>query len=180
MTATILTYNTCANCGATPEPFVAHLTKWISIQCMNDDCGVRPYTRYCETMGDAIRAWNTRATIYQPHREARRKRGNPEGKRANSHRLIRENSMSRTAQTHDRENAPRQLQHAARGRHLPPLRRTPTRRTSGVQHGPWLTGDPSARGAKRGNGMTRRFCRALWITADRRALRRPNGESAIY
>ena len=55
--------------------------------------------------------------------------------------------MSRTAQTHDRENAPRKLQHATRGRRLPPLRRT-TRRTSGVQHGTWLAGDPIARGAK--------------------------------
>jgi hypothetical protein len=56
-----MTPKTCPFCGATPEPFVAHLTKWISIQCMNDDCGVRPYTRYCDTVDDAIRAWNTRA-----------------------------------------------------------------------------------------------------------------------
>lgn len=69
--------------------------------------------------------------------------------------------MSRTAQTHDRENAPRQLQHATRGRHLPPLRRT-ARRTSGVQHGTWLAGDPIARGAKRGGERTGRGkCAAL-------------------
>jgi hypothetical protein len=88
--------------------------------------------------------------------------------------------MSRTAQTHDRENAPRQLQHAARGRRLPPLRRTPTRRTSGVQHGTWLTGDPSARGAKREKKTDAALLPRSWNTATRRALRRPNGESAIY
>ena len=56
-----MTPKTCPFCGATPEPFVAHLTKWISIQCMNEACGVKPYTRYCETADAAIRAWNTRA-----------------------------------------------------------------------------------------------------------------------
>ena len=76
--------------------------------------------------------------------------------------------MSRTARVHDRENAPRQLQHATRGRHLPPLRRT-TRRTSGVQHGAWYTGNPIARGAKRETN-----------TANRLALGRPIGESASY
>jgi hypothetical protein len=77
--------------------------------------------------------------------------------------------MSRNAQTHDRRNAPRKLQHAARGRHVPPPRRAHTRRTSGVQHGTWLTGDPSARGAKRETN-----------TANRLALGRPIGESASY
>ena len=62
--------------------------------------------------------------------------------------------MSRTARAHDRENAPRQLQHATRGRHLPPLRRT-TRRPSGVQHVTWHTGYPVARGAQRENGTAR-------------------------
>ena len=63
--------------------------------------------------------------------------------------------MSRTAQTNDRENAPRQLQHAARGRHLPPLRRAATRRTIGDQHWTWLAGDPFARGAQRENDTAR-------------------------
>jgi hypothetical protein len=76
--------------------------------------------------------------------------------------------MSRTAQTHDRENAPRL--HARRGdANLPPLRRAHTRRTSDVQHGYWHTGDPSARGAKRETN-----------TANRLALGRPIGESASY
>lgn len=66
----------CPFCGATPEPFVAHLTKWISIQCMNDDCGVRPYTRYCDTVDGAIRAWNTRADNFTAPR-----RGVPEAQK---------------------------------------------------------------------------------------------------
>ena len=87
--------------------------------------------------------------------------------------------MRRTAQAHDTENAPRHLQHAARGRHLPPPRRARTRTTSGVQHGPWFTGYPFARGARRENtnGAVRR---ARENTANRRALRRPIGESASY
>lgn len=55
-----MTMKPCPFCGATPEPFVTRLTKWISIQCMNDDCGVRPYTRYRETMDEAVALWNKR------------------------------------------------------------------------------------------------------------------------
>jgi len=55
--------------------------------------------------------------------------------------------MSRTAQTHDRENAPREL----RTRDAGTPRSTAQRAACGVQHGTWLTGDPSVRGAKREN-----------------------------
>jgi hypothetical protein len=56
-----MTPKTCPFCGAPPILFRAHLTHNISVQCMNEACGVKPYTRYCETVDDAIRAWNTRA-----------------------------------------------------------------------------------------------------------------------
>ena len=79
-----MTMKPCPFCGATPEPYVTHLTKWISVQCMNDDCGVRPYTRYCETVDDAIRAWNKRAdNLPAPSggapeaRKSRRQEGKP-------------------------------------------------------------------------------------------------------
>ena len=87
--------------------------------------------------------------------------------------------MSRTAQTHDRENAPRQLQHATRGRHLPPLRRAATRRTSGVQHGPWLAGYPVARGAQRENG-TARFAALARIRLTAARSGGPSGRAQLF
>ena len=49
----------------------------------------------------------------------------------------------------------------ARGRRLPPLRRTPTRRTSGVQHGFWPRGRPYRPRRKKGKGTARGKCAAL-------------------
>ena len=72
------------------------------------------WTTYARTLCSGFRTRGIRATscfattsargaplcrlrrIFQPHREARRKRGNPEGKRGNPHRPIRRNTMSRT------------------------------------------------------------------------------------
>ena len=67
---------TCPFCGAPPILFQAHLTHNISVQCMNEACGVKPYTRYCETADDAIRAWNTRADNFTAPR-----RGVPEAQK---------------------------------------------------------------------------------------------------
>ena len=84
--------------------------------------------------------------------------------------------MSRTAQTHDRENAPRQLQHAARGRHLLP--RSVLRAASSMGPGSRATLSPVAQ--KGGTNRTRQMRRANGNTANRLALGRPIGESASY
>ena len=80
-----MTYcKTCPFCGAPPILFQAHLTHNISVQCMNEACGVKPYTRYCETANDAIRAWNERADNFTAPsggapevRKSRRQEGKP-------------------------------------------------------------------------------------------------------
>lgn len=56
---------------------------------------------------------------------------------------------------------------------------TAQRAACGVQHGTWLAGDPIARGAKRGNEQDAANAPRIGNTANRRALRRPIGESAI-
>ena len=83
--------------------------------------------------------------------------------------------MSRTARVHDRENAPREL----RTRDSGTPRSTAQRAACGVQHGYWHTGDPIARGAKRENEQDAANAPRIGNTANRRALRRPIGESAI-
>lgn len=82
--------------------------------------------------------------------------------------------MSRTAQTHDRENAPRQLQHAARGRHFYRAacceRRPAWDLARGRPFRPWRKkGEQDGRGTSAASRGYRH----------RRALRRPIGESAI-
>ena len=100
--------------------------------------------------------------------------------------------MSRTAQTHDRGNAPRKLQHATRGRHLPPSPTTAHCNRRDLRHGVRDEGGraassmgPGSRAtlspvAQKGeNEQDAANAPRIGNTANRLALGRPIGESAI-